>query len=126
MWVVPVTFVAWAFGRRDTGEISAGLIANTFLTGGVLGVLGASVVESFLLRPSPWLFLGVGLIEEAAKLVALALLTRHLVHTPTCLGGDGVGGVNSPRRRRRTARVRSTTRPSWQPSGMRCAVRWPG
>jgi hypothetical protein len=43
-------------------------------------VLGASVLESYLLRPSPLLFVGVGLIEEAVKLTALALLTRHLEH----------------------------------------------
>ena len=29
---------------RDTGEITAGLIFNTFITGGVLGVLAASVL----------------------------------------------------------------------------------
>ena len=50
-----------------------------FLVGGVLGVLGASVLETYLLRPSPWLFVGVGLIEEAVKLAALALLTRGLL-----------------------------------------------
>jgi RsiW-degrading membrane proteinase PrsW (M82 family) len=77
-FLVPVTFVAWAFGRRDTGEVTAGLVFSTFVTGGVLGVLGAAVVENYLLRPSPFLFAGVGLIEEAAKLVALAVLTRHL------------------------------------------------
>jgi protease PrsW len=32
-FLVPVTFVAWAFERRDTGEITAGLIFNTFITG---------------------------------------------------------------------------------------------
>lgn len=79
-FLVPVTFVAWAFGRRDTGEITPVLLANTFLVGGLLGVLGASVLESYLLRPSAWLFLAVGLIEEAVKLAALAFLTRHLVH----------------------------------------------
>jgi RsiW-degrading membrane proteinase PrsW (M82 family) len=77
-FLVPVTFVAWAFGRRDTGEVTAGLVFSTFVTGGVLGILGAAVVENYLLRPSPFLFAGVGLIEEAAKLVALAVLTRHL------------------------------------------------
>jgi RsiW-degrading membrane proteinase PrsW (M82 family) len=77
-FLVPVTFVAWAFERRETGEITAGLILSTFVTGGVLGVLGASVLESFLLHPSPWLFFGVGLIEEAVKLGALMVLTRHL------------------------------------------------
>jgi RsiW-degrading membrane proteinase PrsW (M82 family) len=77
-FLVPVTFVAWAFGRRDTGEITASLVFNTFITGGVLGVLGASVLETYLLSPSVPLFVGVGLIEEAVKLVALAVLTRHL------------------------------------------------
>jgi RsiW-degrading membrane proteinase PrsW (M82 family) len=77
-FLVPVTFVAWAFERRDTGEITAGLIFNTFIVGGVLGVLAASVLEAYLLHPSWWLFLGVGLIEEAAKLAVLIVLTRHL------------------------------------------------
>jgi RsiW-degrading membrane proteinase PrsW (M82 family) len=78
-FLVPVTFVAWAFERRDTGELTPSLVFSTFLTGGVLGVLAASVLEAYLLEPSPALFLGVGLIEEAVKLAALALLTRHLV-----------------------------------------------
>jgi RsiW-degrading membrane proteinase PrsW (M82 family) len=77
-FLVPVTFVAWAFERRDTGEITADLILNTFVTGGVLGILAASLLESYLLHPSPGLFFGVGLIEEGVKLVALAWLTRHL------------------------------------------------
>ncbi|MEU8607176.1 PrsW family glutamic-type intramembrane protease [Actinoplanes sp. NPDC048791] len=77
-FLVPVTFVVWAFERRGTGELTAGLVFSTFLTGGVLGVLGASVLEAYLLHPSPWLFFGVGLIEEAVKLVALTVLTRHL------------------------------------------------
>jgi RsiW-degrading membrane proteinase PrsW (M82 family) len=77
-FLVPVTFVAWAFERRGTGELTAGLVFSTFLTGGVLGVLGASVLEAYLLHPSPWLFFGVGLIEEAVKLAALMVLTRHL------------------------------------------------
>jgi len=77
-FLVPVTFVFWAFERRDTGEIDAVLILNTFITGGVLGVLAASVLEAYLLHPSPWMFFGVGLIEEGVKLAALAWLTRNL------------------------------------------------
>jgi RsiW-degrading membrane proteinase PrsW (M82 family) len=77
-FLVAVTFVAWAFERRETGEITGGLIFSTFVTGGVLGILGASVLESFLLHPSPWLFFGVGLIEEAVKLGALMVLARRL------------------------------------------------
>ncbi|HEY0447809.1 PrsW family intramembrane metalloprotease [Actinophytocola sp.] len=77
-FLVPVTFVAWAFEQRESGEITAELVFRTFLVGGVLGVLGASVLETYLLYPSIWLYVGVGLIEEAVKLVALALLTRRL------------------------------------------------
>ena len=79
-FLVPVTFVAWAYGRRHSGEVTAELLFSTFLTGGVLGVLAASLLESYLLHPSPALFLGVGLIEEAVKLAALAFLTRRLAH----------------------------------------------
>ena len=79
-FLVPVTFVVWAFGRRHSGEVTAELLFSTFVTGGVLGVLAASVLESYLLNSSPVLFVGVGLIEEAAKLVALAVLTRRLAH----------------------------------------------
>jgi RsiW-degrading membrane proteinase PrsW (M82 family) len=79
-FLVPVSFVAWAFGRRHSGELTAELLFSTFVTGGVLGVLAASLVESYLLNPSPVLFLGVGLIEEAAKLAALMFLTRRLAH----------------------------------------------
>jgi RsiW-degrading membrane proteinase PrsW (M82 family) len=43
-------------------------------------VLAASVLESYLLSPSPGLFVGVGLIEEAVKLCTLAVLTRHLTY----------------------------------------------
>ena len=79
-FLVPVSFVVWAFGRRHSGEVTAELLFSTFVTGGVLGVLAASLLESYLLHPSPALFLGVGLIEEAAKLAVLAFLCRHLEH----------------------------------------------
>jgi RsiW-degrading membrane proteinase PrsW (M82 family) len=79
-FLVPVSFVVWAFGRRHSGELTAELLFSTFVTGGVLGVLAASLLESYLLHPSPALFLGVGLIEEAAKLAVLAFLARRLAH----------------------------------------------
>lgn len=49
-----------------------------FVTGGVLGVLGASLLESYLLRPDAWVFLRFGFIEEFAKLAALVWCARHL------------------------------------------------
>ncbi|MGI5454962.1 PrsW family glutamic-type intramembrane protease [Streptomyces sp. CA-249302] len=44
-----------------------------------LGVLGTSVMEYYLLHPSLWMFVGVGLIEEAVKLGALMLVLRRQV-----------------------------------------------
>jgi RsiW-degrading membrane proteinase PrsW (M82 family) len=79
-FLVPVTFVLWAFTKRHSGEVTSELLFSTFVTGGVLGVLAASLLETYLLHPSPLFFLGVGLIEEAAKLAALAFLCRRLQH----------------------------------------------
>lgn len=79
-FLVPVTFVLWAFTRRHSGEVTAELLFSTFVTGGVLGVLAASLLETYLLHPNPLFFYGVGLIEEAAKLAALAFLCRRLQH----------------------------------------------
>jgi RsiW-degrading membrane proteinase PrsW (M82 family) len=77
-FLVPVTFVAWSFERWRDQHVTAELIVTAFVLGGLLGVLGAAVLEAYILEPSPLLFLGVGLIEEAAKLGALVLVTRHL------------------------------------------------
>jgi protease PrsW len=79
-FLIPVTFVLWAFTKRHSGEVTAELLFSTFVTGGVLGVLAASLLETYLLHPDPLFFLGVGLIEEAAKLAALAFLCRRLRH----------------------------------------------
>jgi RsiW-degrading membrane proteinase PrsW (M82 family) len=77
-FLVPVTFVAWAFERWRDEHVTAELIVSAFVLGGVLGILGASVLETYLLHPSPLLFFGVGLIEEAAKAGALIFIARHL------------------------------------------------
>lgn len=77
-FLVPVTFVVFAFARAD-GVLTPQRIFTAFVVGGVLGVLGASVLESALLgKPSALGFVGVGLIEEAVKLGALWLLARRL------------------------------------------------
>ena len=77
-FLIPVTFVSYAFGHADQ-VVTAQRIFTAFVYGGVLGVLGASVLEAALLRqPSGPAYLGVGLIEEAVKLAALWLLARRL------------------------------------------------
>jgi RsiW-degrading membrane proteinase PrsW (M82 family) len=77
-FLVPVSFVVYAFDRADA-VVTPQRIFTAFIIGGVLGVLGASVLEATLLRqPSGLGYIGVGLIEEGVKLAALWLLTRHL------------------------------------------------
>ena len=77
-FLVPVAFVTYAFGHADQ-VVTAQRIFTAFVYGGVLGVLGASVLEAaFLRRPSGPAYAGVGLIEEAVKLAALWLLARRL------------------------------------------------
>ncbi|MFB7507081.1 PrsW family intramembrane metalloprotease [Streptomyces broussonetiae] len=74
-FLVPVVFVLWAYERhgRDLG-VSA--VLGCFLTGGALGVLGASLTASYPLRPALEVFTGAGPIEEAAKLAALVFVLR--------------------------------------------------
>jgi RsiW-degrading membrane proteinase PrsW (M82 family) len=91
-FLVPVTFVTWAFERGRSDEITTQLLFRMFVVGGVLGVLAASLAESYLLRPSWWMFFGVGFIEEAAKLLALALCGRHL-RTRTLRDGAVLGAT---------------------------------
>jgi len=77
-FLVPVTFVAYALGRTDP-VLTAQRIFAAFVYGGLLGVLAASILESaFLGQPSSLTYLGVGLIEEAVKLVVLWVLARRL------------------------------------------------
>ncbi|EST25183.1 PrsW family intramembrane metalloprotease [Streptomyces roseochromogenus] len=75
-FLVPVVFVLWAYERHGRA-LGVSAILGCFLTGGTLGVLGASLMEPYLLHPSPGLFAGVGLIEEAAKLAALVFVLRR-------------------------------------------------
>ncbi len=86
-FLVPVTFVVWALQRWRDEEVTAELVLRAFIVGGLLGVLGAALLETYLLHPSPWLFGGVGLIEEGVKLAALVLVTRHVPRRHT---RDGV------------------------------------
>ncbi|MFC9324557.1 PrsW family intramembrane metalloprotease [Kitasatospora sp. NPDC057015] len=80
-FLVPVTFVAWAYDRLGPSTaLTPRRILAAFMVGGTLGVLGASVLESYFLHPSVWMYVGVGLIEEGVKLAALWLMALHLTH----------------------------------------------
>ncbi|MFB7994131.1 PrsW family intramembrane metalloprotease [Streptomyces sp. NPDC056002] len=74
-FLAPGTFVLWAY-ERHARDLGVSLMLGCFAVGGILGVLGASVMEYHLLHPSLGMFVGVGLIEEAVKLGALMYVLR--------------------------------------------------
>jgi RsiW-degrading membrane proteinase PrsW (M82 family) len=73
-FLVPATAVIYYLDHEPSVTISAQRVAFAFLYGGVLGVLTASLLEVWLLQDGPLVYLGVGLIEEFAKVLALLLV----------------------------------------------------
>jgi RsiW-degrading membrane proteinase PrsW (M82 family) len=82
--VVPAAFVVFIAGRRLVFDVGPGTVALTALVGGVVGVVTAGLLEYGTLKRLGVLpMVGVGLIEEFAKLLvpaALFLLVRRYSH----------------------------------------------
>ena len=101
-FLIPVVFVAFLYDHQHLSELSPDMVAKSFCLGGILGVLGASILESLLIPapvdPTRGLSLGgafgVGLIEEGCKIAAVAFLARRMQHTSQMDGlllGGAVG-----------------------------------
>jgi protease PrsW len=82
--VVPAAFVSFIAGRRLVFAVRNGLVLVTALLGGVIGVVAAGLWEYRTLQRLGVLpIAGVGLIEEAAKLIVplvIVLVLRHNRH----------------------------------------------
>lgn len=77
-FVVPVAFVAWIYQRVPDQEIPLITVASAFLLSGLLGVLVAAVLEYETLRHLGVIqLLGVGVIEESAKLLVPIVIYRR-------------------------------------------------
>ena len=87
-FLVPVVFVAFLYDHQHLSTFTPETIGRCFILGGILGVLGASVLEAVLIptptNPYQGLSLGtamlVGLIEEGCKIGAVIFLARHMPH----------------------------------------------
>lgn len=101
-FLVPVVFVAFLYDHQHISALTPATVATSFCIGGILGVLGASVLESLLLPVPPTPTQGlplssaliVGLIEEGCKIAAVALLAWRMPHTSQMDGlllGGAVG-----------------------------------
>jgi len=99
-FLVPVVFVAFLYDHQHISSLSLDTVAISFCIGGILGVLGASILESLLIptpsNPTQGLSLGgafaVGLIEEGCKIAAVAFLARGMRHTSQ-MDGRLLGGA---------------------------------
>jgi RsiW-degrading membrane proteinase PrsW (M82 family) len=87
-FLVPVVFVLYLYDHQRLSSLAPEMLARSFLIGGVLGVLGASVLEPLLIpqlpAPNQGLTMGsamlVGLIEEGCKIAAVMWVARRLRH----------------------------------------------
>lgn len=87
-FLIPIVFVVFLYDHQHITSLNTEMIAKTFVIGGVLGVLGASVLETFLVptpsHPNQGLsFFGaliVGLIEEGCKIAAVMFMARRIRH----------------------------------------------
>ncbi len=101
-FLVPIVFVVFLYDHQHLSTLTPETVATSFCIGGVLGVLGASVLESLVLplaaNPNQGLSLGggliVGLLEEGSKLLVVMFLARRMRHTAEMDGlllGGAVG-----------------------------------
>ncbi len=82
-FLVPITAVVWYLDHDPSPELSPRRIVTAFLIGGVMGVLGASLLEYWLVRVGLIGAFEVGLIEEFVKgafivVVALGIGRFHI------------------------------------------------
>jgi RsiW-degrading membrane proteinase PrsW (M82 family) len=76
-FLVPFSVVLFAV-ERITGNLAPIHVIVAFFAGGIVGVLAASLLEADL-HATTWIYLRVGLIEEAVKAVVLLIVGRNVV-----------------------------------------------
>jgi RsiW-degrading membrane proteinase PrsW (M82 family) len=78
-FLVPVTYVTFFYERRHLSKLSIPTTFISFIYGGILGVLAASLLEPlFIHRIDFGSTIEVGLIEEFAKILAVIIIAYRL------------------------------------------------
>lgn len=77
-FLVPVTAIFWFIERDLDSELTGDRLALAFFVAGVLGLLAAAVLETWLLPDRLFPNLWVGLIEEGVKAIGVFVLARGL------------------------------------------------
>jgi len=80
-FLVPVTYVTFFYERRHLSRLKMSTTILSFVYGGILGVLSASLLEPIFIRRLDFTSsFTVGLIEEFAKILGVILIARRLKH----------------------------------------------
>jgi RsiW-degrading membrane proteinase PrsW (M82 family) len=80
-FMVPVTYVAFFYDRRHLSRLTVPAIAQSFIYGGLIGVLAASILEPLFIQQLDFVTaFGVGLIEEFVKVLGILIISRRLGH----------------------------------------------
>jgi RsiW-degrading membrane proteinase PrsW (M82 family) len=78
-FLVPITYVTFFYERKHLSKLSMSTTFISFVYGGILGVLAASLLEPlFIHRFNFDSTMEVGLIEEFAKILAVILIAYRL------------------------------------------------
>jgi RsiW-degrading membrane proteinase PrsW (M82 family) len=77
-FLVPVTAVVWYLDHDSSPELSPRRVISAFMIAGVLGVVGASILEYYLLTSGALAALEVGVIEEFVKAVLVAIMAWRI------------------------------------------------
>lgn len=80
-FMIPVTYVAFFYERRQLSRLALPTIALSFLYGGLLGVFAASILEPiFIHRLNIVTAFQIGLIEEFVKILGVLVIARRWGH----------------------------------------------
>ena len=80
-FLVPVTYVTFFYERRHLSSLTLFTTAISFVYGGILGVLAASLLEPIFIRRVDFTStIVMGLIEEFAKILGVFIIARKLRH----------------------------------------------
>jgi protease PrsW len=97
-FTVPVTFITYFYEHVKDRDISLVLLSSCFIVGGIIGLAAAGTIEYQILPNSSSIsipgFLGIGFIEETAKLifpVAMFIMWRYRHEADGLLFGVAAG-----------------------------------
>lgn len=80
-FLVPISYVTFFYEHRHFSSLSLSTTLISFVYGGLLGVLAASLLEPIFVRSlNPANTIVIGLVEEFAKILGVLVIAHHRQH----------------------------------------------